>query len=287
MSAALEGRDLTIGYGSRTIISDLSLLLEPGSVTALVGPNGCGKSTLLNTFARLLKPGGGSVVLDGKDIAGLPTKTLARNLAYLPQSVSVPPGVTVRELVGYGRYPHQGLTGSVSSDDIEAIEWAMEVTATTAYADRMADTLSGGERQRAWIAMALAQQTGVLLLDEPTTFLDIRHQLGTLSLVRKLNREHGLTVGMVLHELNQAATYSDYMVMMHGGTVVARGRPAEVMTPEAITAVFGVDVTIVRDPRGGLPICLPYEPPPQVDLAAGNGHLLRPDTARTDERLEA
>lgn len=256
---SLRGDGLRIGYGSTVIIDDLSLVLPEGKITSLVGPNGCGKSTLLNTFARLHKPSQGSVLLDGRHVATMPTKEVARRLAFLPQSVSVPPGVTVRELVGYGRYPHQGLGGTASEDDRDAVEWAMRATGTTQFAHRMADSLSGGERQRAWIAMALAQRTGVLLLDEPTTFLDIKHQLGTLSLVRRLNEEHGITVGMVLHELNHAVCYSDNIVMMKQGAVVAVGAPEAVMTRENITGVFGVDVEIHTDPRRGLPLCLPYE----------------------------
>jgi len=254
---AVDAHNLKIAYGDTLIVPDLSLTLYPGEVTALLGPNGSGKSTVLCTLARLLQPNRGAVYLNGRNIAKLPTREIARQLAMLPQSSEVPDGVTVWELIGYGRYPHQNLLGGFSTQDLAAMRWALKVTRLEPLAERVVDTLSGGERQRAWIAMALAQQTQVLLLDEPTTFLDIRHQLDVLSLVRGLNREHGITVGWVLHDLNQAAAYSDCLIMLTGGQVVAAGSPAEVMTASTIQEVFGVEMTVIPHPISGSPTCLP------------------------------
>ncbi|WP_250124555.1 ABC transporter ATP-binding protein [Chroococcidiopsis sp. CCMEE 29] len=254
---AVDAHNLKIAYGDTLIVPDLSLTLYPGEVTALLGPNGSGKSTVLCTLARLLQPNRGAVYLNGRNITKLPTREIARQLAMLPQSSEVPDGVTVWELIGYGRYPHQNLLGGFSTQDLAAMRWALKVTRLEPLAERVVDTLSGGERQRAWIAMALAQQTQVLLLDEPTTFLDIRHQLDVLSLVRGLNREHGITVGWVLHDLNQAAAYSDRLIMLTGGQVVAAGSPAEVMTASTIQEVFGVEMTVIPHPISGSPTCLP------------------------------
>lgn len=251
---AVDAHNLKIAYGDTLIVPDLSLTLYPGEVTALLGPNGSGKSTVLCTLARLLQPNRGAVYLNGRNITKLPTREIARQLAMLPQSSEVPDGVTVWELIGYGRYPHQNLLGGFSTQDLAAMRWALKVTRLEPLAERVVDTLSGGERQRAWIAMALAQQTQVLLLDEPTTFLDIRHQLDVLSLVRGLNREHGITVGWVLHDLNQAAAYSDRLIMLTGGQVVAAGSPAEVMTASTIQEVFGVEMTVIPHPISGSPL---------------------------------
>ena len=256
--ATVAARNLLITYGRSTIVPDLSISLEEGLITAIIGPNGSGKSTVLRTLARLQRPAAGVVLLDGRDVATMATKDVARRLAILPQVPEVPAGVTVWDLVGFGRYPFQGLLGTRSVDDIAAMEWALEVTDLTAYRDRAVDTLSGGERQRAWIAMALAQRTGVLLLDEPTTFLDIRYQIEILSLVRRLNREQGITVGWVLHDLNQAAAYSDRLVLLHDGQIVTQGTPNDVMTADTIRAVFGIDVTVMLDPDSGCPTCLLY-----------------------------
>jgi len=255
--AAMHTEHLNLAYGERQIVEDLSVEIGRGQVTAIVGPNGCGKSTLLRSLARLLKPAAGGILLDGVDIHRVPTRDLARRLAMLPQSPLTPSGITVRELVGYGRFPHQGLLRGVSREDREAIEWALNVTDLGDYGDREVDTLSGGERQRAWIAMSLAQKTDVLLLDEPTTFLDIHYQLDLLNLVRTLNHEHGLTVVWVLHELNQAAAFSDHIIMLKEGKVICQGDPRLVMTPEAIRTVFNIDCCVIQHPMGAAPVCVP------------------------------
>ncbi|MEQ8539992.1 MAG: ABC transporter ATP-binding protein [Coleofasciculus sp. D1-CHI-01] len=255
----LTANNLTIRYGEKPIVPNLSITLPTGEVTALIGPNGSGKSTILRTLARLIQPSKGTVYLNGRNIAQMPTREVARQLAMLPQSSEIPANISVWELIGFGRYPHRSLLGSFSAKDIAAMRWALEIAGLEPLADRSVDTLSGGERQRAWIALALAQQTEVLLLDEPTTFLDIRHQLEVLSLVRRLNREHQITVGWVLHDLNQAAAYSDRLIVLSQGTVVASGSPADVITPPTIWDVFGVKMVVVPHPINGLPLCVPCD----------------------------
>lgn len=254
---AIEAHNLEITYGDRIIVSGLDLVFPQGQITALLGPNGSGKSTVLRSLARLLTINRGAIYLHGKSIATIPTKKLARQLAMLPQSSEIPPGITVWELISYGRYPHQNLLGRFNEQDREIIKWAIAVTGLENLAERPVDKLSGGERQRAWIAMALAQKTSILLLDEPTTFLDIRHQLDILSLVRQLNKEHSITVGWVLHDLNQAAAYSDNLIMMRNGEILAQGNPKEVITTHNIKEVFDVDMTIIPHPESGDPTCLP------------------------------
>jgi len=257
-------KDLSVRLGGDLILERVDIALAPGRITALVGPNGSGKSTLLRALSRILTPCGGSVVLDGEDIAQLPTRLVARRLALLPQRTEAMTGVTVRALVELGRQPHIGRFGGLRARDHEAIAWALEATGAAQHADRLVDTLSGGERQRAWLAVALAQRTGVLLLDEPTTYLDVRHQLEVMALVRALNAEHGLTVCWVLHDLNAAAAYSDLMVCLRDGRVLAQGPPAELLTAELVRDAFGIDATVIADPRSGLPVCLPHGPVPDA-----------------------
>jgi len=253
----LDAEHLTLGYGELTVVDDLSLVVPPGRITAIVGANACGKSTLLRSMSRLLKPRSGQVVLDGREVHKTPARQLARTLGLLPQSPLAPEGITVADLVGRGRHPHQGLLSRWSTDDDRAVAEALEATETTALADRSVDELSGGQRQRVWIAMALAQQTDVLLLDEPTTFLDVSHQVEVLDLLTDLNRRRGTTIVMVLHDLNLAARYADHLVALAAGRVHAAGTPGEVLTEDCVRAVFGLDSRVVADPTTGAPMMLP------------------------------
>jgi iron complex transport system ATP-binding protein len=253
----LQAQSVTVGYGDEPVVRDLTLEVPDGKVTTIVGPNGCGKSTLLRTMARLLKPSDGRVLLDGQPLASIGTREIARRMALLPQSPVAPDGLLVRDLVGRGRHPHQRWFSQWSPADEEIVDAALAMTDTGDLRDRPLDQLSGGQRQRVWIAMTLAQDTGLLLLDEPTTFLDLAHQVEVLDLVTRLNRERGRTVVMVLHDLNLAARYSDVILVMRGGAVVAQGHPSEVLTPGLLGDVFGLDASVLPDPRTGLPIVVP------------------------------
>lgn len=257
VQAMLTADRLTVGYGAKPVLSDVDVALEPGEVTVFVGPNGCGKSTLLRTLAGLLPPIAGGITVAGDAIARLSRRELSRRLAFLPQTPLVPAGITVRELVRHGRYAHRGAFARHTSDDRDAIGWALAVTDAELFGERRLDELSGGERQRAWLATVLAQRAGVLLLDEPTTYLDLRHQFEVLEVVRRLAREHRIACGLVLHDLTQAAAYADRVVVVAGGAVVAVGDPVDVLTPETIDRAFGVDVTVVRDPDSGHLMCIP------------------------------
>ncbi|MEO8287955.1 MAG: ABC transporter ATP-binding protein [Chloroflexota bacterium] len=255
---ALHGDNVRVGYNDRTVIEGLSLMIHRGEITALVGPNGSGKSTLLKALARLLKPTAGAVYLDGKVITRMPTSEVAREIAILPQGPVAPEGLTVGELVEQGRYPHAGALKMLRRQDHDQIGEALALTGMEEFAHRALDSLSGGERQRAWIALALAQATPVLLLDEPTTFLDIGHQLEVLELVKKLNTERQMTIILVLHDLNQAARYADRMVALDKGKIVTDGTPIDVLTPALLAGLFKVHAHIIRDPERGTPVCLPY-----------------------------
>lgn len=254
----LASQSVSAGYGSRLVIERLSLSIERGSITALVGPNGSGKSTMLKALARMLHPRHGAVYLDGRDITRLPTREVARRLAILPQAPSAPEELTVGELVEQGRYPHVGPLRLFSDADRVAIARALDETRMTTFRARSLDSLSGGERQRAWIALALAQETPVLLLDEPTTYLDVGHQFEVLDLVRRLNIEQGMTIVLVLHDLNQAARFSHRMVVFEAGEIVADGSPAAVLTSEMLAQVFHVRAQVVPHPEDGYPVCLPF-----------------------------
>ncbi|MGY1809989.1 ABC transporter ATP-binding protein [Blastococcus sp. SYSU D00669] len=254
---SLAAEDLTLGYGERTVIEDLDLVVPTGEITAIVGANACGKSTLLRSMSRLLAPRTGQVLLDGRSVHRMPAKELARTLGLLPQSPIAPEGITVADLVGRGRNPHQGIFTRWRQEDDAAVAAALEATQTTALADRAVDELSGGQRQRVWIAMALAQQTDLLLLDEPTTFLDVAHQIEVLDLLTDLNRTRGTTIVMVLHDLNLAARYADHLVALADGRIHAAGTPAEVLTEQTVRAVFGLDSRVVVDPTSGKPLMLP------------------------------
>lgn len=255
--AQLMARDLTLQYEQRRVIDGLSTRLPEGKVTMIVGANACGKSTLLRGLSRLLRPAGGLVALDGKDIHLRPARELARILGLLPQHPTAPDGITVRDLVGRGRYPYQGLFRSSSADDDAAVDRALEITGTLELARRNVDELSGGQRQRVWIAMALAQETDVLLLDEPTTFLDLAHQVEVLDVVTELNRDRGTTVAIVLHDLNLAARYADHMIAMKAGRIVAEGSGRDVLTEALVRDVFGLDCQVIPDPVSGAPLIIP------------------------------
>jgi iron complex transport system ATP-binding protein len=248
---------LTLGYADDDVVRSVDLAIPDGAVTAIIGANACGKSTLLRGLARLLTPRGGVAYLDGKAIHSLRTQQVARELGMLPQSPSAPDGITVRDLVGRGRYPHQGLFRQWTPADEEAVEAALEATDTAALADRRVQDLSGGQRQRVWVAMALAQDTDLLLLDEPTSYLDISHQIELLDLLADLNRERGKTIVAVLHDLNLACRYADRVVAMKDGRIFAEGAPEEVVTPENVRAVFGLQCEVIRDPLTGTPMVVP------------------------------
>lgn len=250
--------DVSIAYRTGTVVESLDLDLPDGRITAIVGANGSGKSTVLKTIARILEPSHGAVYLDGKNVHRTPTKEIAKELSILPQDPLAPEGLTVRDLIGYGRSPYRRGLHRASAEDLRMTDWAIEVTALTALADRPVAELSGGQRQRAWIAMAVAQGTQILLLDEPTAFLDVGHQLEVLELVTRLGREQQRTVVMVLHDLNHAARFADHLVVIRDGQVVASGAPAEVITPELLQDVFRVRADVVTAPHTGTPIFIPY-----------------------------
>jgi iron complex transport system ATP-binding protein len=253
----LSARGLRLAYDERTVVDGLDLQVPDGRVTVIVGANACGKSTLLRGVARVLRPTGGTVTLDGTDIRSRPTKEVARILGLLPQERSAPDGITVADLVGRGRHPHQSWIPRWSEEDDEIVAAALTATDTLELAERRVDELSGGQRQRVWIAMALAQDTDVLLLDEPTTFLDLTHQVEVLDLLLEINRTRGTTIVMVLHDLNLAARYADLLVVMREGRVLTSGTPAAVLTPSTIQAAFGLDAAVVPDPVCGSPMVVP------------------------------
>ncbi|MEM9036055.1 MAG: ABC transporter ATP-binding protein [Actinomycetota bacterium] len=253
----LRAEDISLAYDGRVVVADLDFEVPDGLVTTIVGPNACGKSTLLRALSRLLKPMSGTVLLDGEAIHRLPTKDVAKRLGLLPQSPISPDGILVVDLVARGRTPHQSLFQQWSSDDERAVRAALEATRSIDLADRPVDELSGGQRQRVWIAMALAQETDILLLDEPTTFLDITHQIEVLDLVRRLNEESGRTIVVVLHDLNLACRYAHHIVAMRDGQIVAAGEPSAVITAETVREVFGLESMVIDDPVSGTPLVVP------------------------------
>jgi iron complex transport system ATP-binding protein len=252
----LAARGITVGYGGRTVMDGLDVAVPPGLITTIIGPNGCGKSTLLRTLSRLLKPSAGAVVLDGEDIAELRTRDVAKKLGLLPQAPVAPEGLTVADLVARGRHPHQSWLRQWSSDDASVVERALAMTGVSELAGRPVDSLSGGQRQRVWISMTLAQGTDLLLLDEPTTYLDLAHAIDVLDLVDDLH-ESGRTVVMVLHDLNLAIRYSDHLVVMRAGAVLAQGHPSDVITAELLHEAFGLRAEVIDDPVGDRPLVVP------------------------------
>lgn len=254
--ARLLARDVTAGYDGRVILDGLSVEVPPGSFTVIIGPNACGKSTLLRTLSRLLHPQQGTVVLDGKDIHGYPAKEVARRVGLLAQTSIAPEGITVVDLVSRGRFPYQTMFRQWSEQDEAAVRTALEQTGTTELAGRPVDELSGGQRQRVWIAMVLAQETPIVLLDEPTTYLDIAHQLELLQLCAQLNAQ-GRTLLAILHDLNQSARFATHLIAMRDGEIVAQGPPAQVITAELVEEVFAVRSRIIPDPETGTPLIVP------------------------------
>ncbi|NDK32635.1 ABC transporter ATP-binding protein [Nesterenkonia haasae] len=255
----LAAQDVTAGYDTRTVLRDLNLEVPEGSFTVIIGPNACGKTTLLRSLARLVRPEAGHVLLDGAAITSLPTKQLARTVGLLPQTSVAPEGITVADLVARGRHPHQGLFSRWGKADEAAVRNALEVTGTQSLATRAVDELSGGQRQRTWIAMALAQQTPILLLDEPTTYLDIAHQIEVLELCTQLRLE-GRTMVAVLHDLNHALRYATHLVAMREGEIIAQGPPEVIGTASLVQEVFGVAARVIEDPETGRPLVIPKAP---------------------------
>lgn len=255
-NARLLAQEVVLGYEQRRVVDGLSVQIPDGSFTAIIGPNACGKSTLIKGLARILAPSSGTVLLDGASIHGMPTKEVARQVGLLPQSASAPDAITVRDLVGRGRYPHLGLLRQWGASETEAVDRAMATAGVGDLADRPVDALSGGQRQRVWLALVLAQETSLLLLDEPTTFLDLAYQLEVLDLCEDL-RAGGRTVVAVLHDLNQAARFATHLICMHDGAIVAEGEPSEVITADLVHRVWGVRSQIIDDPQSGTPMVIP------------------------------
>ncbi len=255
--STLQAEGLSLGYGDRRVVTDLTLEIPRGKVTVIVGPNACGKSTFLRGLARLLPPSAGAVLLDGKSIHAAPSREVALKLGILPQGPIAPDGITVTDLVSRGRHPHQGMFRRWTADDDNAVAAALSATGTLELAARGVDELSGGQRQRVWIAMALAQRTGILLLDEPTTYLDVTHQVEVLDLLVDLNEAEGATVVMVLHELNLAARYADHLIVMKSGAVVTAGEPSAVLTESVVEEVFSMRCRVVPDPVSRTPMIVP------------------------------
>lgn len=253
----LQADSVTLRYNERTISNNLTVSIPDGSFTVIVGPNACGKSTLLRALSRLLAPSSGQVILDGKNISGVPAKETARRLGLLPQSSIAPDGITVADLVARGRYPHQSFLRQWSKADEEAVITAMDATRVTDLSGRLVDELSGGQRQRVWVAMVLAQQTPILLLDEPTTFLDISHQIEMLDLLADLN-DQGRTIIAVLHDLNHACRYASHLIAMKDGAIASKGKPADIVTSELIETVFDMPSLIIADPITNTPMVVPH-----------------------------
>jgi iron complex transport system ATP-binding protein len=255
----LSAEELTIGYEERTIVQDLNLNFNPGEITAIIGPNGCGKSTILKTMARLHPASSGAIYLDGKMIHQTPTKEIAKKLAILPQSPEAPGGLTVYELISYGRTPHQTGFSRLQKHDREMIDWSLNVTGLTDLQHQAVDTLSGGQRQRAWIAMAIAQETDLLMLDEPTTYLDLAHQLEVLQLLEKINQKDGRTIIMVIHDLNLASRFAHQLIALKQGKIVKQGTADQVMSTDVLKQVYNIDTEIIADPRTGKPAMISYD----------------------------
>ncbi len=256
---SIETKNLDIAYDDTLIVNELNMQIPEGKITSIIGANGCGKSTILKAVGRILKPKKGVVHLSGQDISKLPTKEIAKKMAILPQTPTAPSGLTVGELVAYGRFPHQKGFGNLTEEDKRIVKWALTATKLSEFERREVDALSGGQRQRVWIAMALAQQTDLILLDEPTTYLDLAHQLEVLKLLYELNRNQKCTIVMVLHDLNLAARFSDYIIAIQKGAIIKHGAPEEVMTPEVLRKTFNINADVVIEPKSNRPVCITYD----------------------------
>ena len=259
MKKAIDIKNLKVGYDKKIIIKDLDLTLKKGKITSIIGPNGCGKSTLLKSIGRILKKENGDIFLLDKDMNNMKSKEIAEKLAILSQNPTAPSQLKVEELVSYGRYPHRNNVNKLSNEDKEKIEWALKVTNTMEFRDRELSDLSGGQRQRVWLAMALAQDTDILLLDEPTTFLDMSHQLEVLNIVKNLNDKEGCTVVMVLHDINHAAKYSDFIVAMRNGNILYNDEPNAIMNKKVLKDIYNIDADLVKSENYNVPLCLNYE----------------------------
>lgn len=265
MRYCMQARKLSAGYNGGCVFKELDLHIPEGKITTLIGSNGSGKSTILKALCRIISPDSGYVYLDGEEIHKMPTKIVAQRIALLPQGAQTPSGITVNDLVEYGRFPYRSSLGGLSAGDKDIVQWALASTGMTAFSNREMQELSGGQQQRAWIAMALAQNTELLFLDEPTTYLDISHQLDILYLLKKLNRNNGVTVVMVLHDLNHAIMFSDYLVAIKNGKLYNLGTPTEVITPQTLREVFGVEAEIINHPVLNVPVCLPFQTTEQTE----------------------
>lgn len=259
IESILRVEELSSGYEKQTVFTNLNTSIKKGKITTIIGPNGCGKSTLLKTIGRIIHQKNGKVFLQEEDMMSMPTKAIAKRLAMLSQSPVAPAQLKVDELISYGRFPHRKNIGTLSKKDIEVIEWAMTVTKTIEYRNREINQLSGGQRQKVWLAMALAQETEILLLDEPTTYLDMAHQLEMLKIVEQLNKKHQCTVVMVLHDINHAARFSHELIAMRGGEIITTGTPKEILTKEVMKKVFQIDAKIMFDEETEAPVCYGYE----------------------------
>ncbi|WP_339318356.1 ABC transporter ATP-binding protein [Paenibacillus sp. FSL R10-2734] len=256
--SVIQANNLTLSYGKKPVFSNLDVLIPKGKITVFIGSNGCGKSTLLRSLARLLKPQEGTIILDGSDIAKLPAKEVARRLAILPQGPIAPEGLTVQQLVKQGRYPYQSFLQQWSREDEAMVKKALEVTHMDDFSGRSIDSLSGGQRQRAWIAMTLAQNTSTILLDEPTTYLDMTHQIDILDLLFDLNEQENRTIVMVLHDINLACRYAHHIVAVKEGQIYAQGEPENIVNEQLIRDVFDMECQITPDPLFGTPLCIPF-----------------------------
>lgn len=256
---AINVKDLSVAYEENLIIENMNLSIPKGLISIIIGANGCGKSTLLKTIARVIKPRSGDIFINGKNIKNQKEKHLAVEIAFLPQGPVCPSGLTVRELVTYGRFPHQKMIGGLKSHDKEIIDWSIEETGLKDFVDREIESLSGGQRQRAWIAMTLAQETDIIMLDEPTTYLDMSYQLEVLEILEKLNKQRNITVVVVLHELNNACRFANNIVGLKKGKIICEGIPKEVITQESLKEIYGIDANLQLSDNGNYPICVDYE----------------------------